>query len=662
MAEEVEDVAITCGGSVTFNISKVARCGCQACEIPKSYITGVVVGVKGAVEKPIAYCDIIIGEKTYSTDDNGFFALKVPDDKQRLPVVFKDTWDEEYADFTKVFRIEKGQASFSKIVLKVKPAPKPFNSSEPFKVPLGDSHVDSAFAEIEIPEDTLLKDDGTIYSGQANLRLSLMDPRNVSDVMTAPADFSTLDEDGEEQMLVTYGMLSLDFEDDSGNKLSTSKSIKISLDPEKLNISVDSNGNTTTKLWWLDEKTGRWIEAGSLWMETKETSRRKRSPRRFLVTEITPVIQKRTFNVDKTANFGAVRVSAPADSTVRILCKEPNSSEEKWLGYLEGITNRAGITCISAWINKTCFMQAEKSDSRLLKPSDPPSLPDSMSASIVNSNLQRLGSSPDVKSFSFFTKTDSKGPVYPHYERNTPQRCRDGTLAKGHRQFVFSSPNVTGLNLNSKRITKKKDSLNWWSSNDCCFIKILINGSKGMKAPIFLASSYRQNQTDNRNKFGDSVAVAKPIDNTDDFVACLEVRCPGNVYKPPGKQNLEWTYVLVTHLTGTCDFKKNHLSYQDNLDNSAATTGPTCPTRHAAGSENWICLPYSARTWKLDGVYTADKNTLTKGANKCYTGKDEDSVPSSGDVNPTKESPTIEFTCRWGRKIYIFNNYLPKAK
>lgn len=257
MTEEVEDVAISCGGAVTFNISKISRCGCQECEKPKSYITGVVVGIKGAVENPIMYCEIKIGDDHYNADEKGAFEFEVPEDKQRLTAVFMDTFEEEYADFTKVFRIVQGQSLFYKIVLRVKPALTPFNSSEPLKVPIGDSGDGSAFAEIEIPEDALLKEDGTIYSGQANFRMSVTDPRNATDVMTAPADFSTIDEDGEEQILVSYGMLSLDFEDENGNKLSTSKSIKLFLDPEKLNISVDSNGNTSTKLWWLDENTGR---------------------------------------------------------------------------------------------------------------------------------------------------------------------------------------------------------------------------------------------------------------------------------------------------------------------------------------------------------------------------------------------------------------------
>ena len=387
--EKVTDVAVSCGSSVTFTISKVARCGCQKCEEPKSQISGVVVGLKGGIQKPIAYCDIEFEGNSYSADKNGFFSFEAPKDKQRLSVVFKDSYDYEYADFTKVFRIVKGQTLFSKIILKTKPAPKPFNSSEDFKVQLGDSDADSAFAEMEIPKDAMLKDDGTIYSGQANLRLGVMDPRNLSDILTAPGDFSTIDEDGEEQMLVSYGMLSLNFEDGSGNKLSTSKPIKLYLDPEKFNISVDSNGNTTTKLWWLDAKTGRWMEAGDVWTERKNSSRSKRSPTRFVLeTEITPAILRQgAFNIDVRENFGAVRVTTPVSSTVRILCEEPNTTPRRYTGFLEGAVDAAQVVCISVWIDRRCFMQGEL-NAQFLRPSSPDSFPTSVSATVVrNQNL-----------------------------------------------------------------------------------------------------------------------------------------------------------------------------------------------------------------------------------------------------------------------------------
>ncbi|KAJ7388624.1 hypothetical protein OS493_036590 [Desmophyllum pertusum] len=403
--------------------------------------------------------------------------------------------------------------------------------------------------------------------------------------MAAPGDFSTIDEDGEEEMLVTYGMLSLDFEDDN---------------PDRFNISVDSNGNTTTKLWWLDEKTGRWIEAGSLWMETKETSRSKRSPTRFLVTEITPVVQNRgKLNIDVKESVGSVRVSAPMGSTVRILCKEPNPAVEKYLGYLEGVADGNGVACISVWIRKKCFMQAESSNARFLNPSDPDSFPDSISASIVSSQLQTVGLSPGVvKSFSFNIEPDSNGPVYRHDEKRVvPPDCRAPQLKPGNRQFEFAPPAApVNLNLISQRPARPnlRDPLNWYPPQRTpvnCFIKILIRGPKGS---IFLASSYRANKKDEASKFGESVAMAEPATDEDNaFVACLEVRCPGNVFNQGVGMVPEWTHVLVTHLTGTCNLQQNYLPKQANLDNK----GANCPP--AAGFENWFCIPLPSGSFDM---------------------------------------------------------------
>lgn len=647
VTEEVEDVAISCGGAATFNISKVSRCGCQECEKPKSYITGVVVGIKGAVEKPIMYCEIKIGDDYYNADEKGAFKFEVPEDKQRLSAVFTDTFDGEYADFTKVFRIVQGQSLFSKIVLRVKPAPTPFNSSEPLKVPMGDGEDSSAFAEIEIPEGALLKEDGTIYSGQANLRLSVTDPRNATDVMTAPADFSTIDEDGEEQILVSYGMLSLDFEDESGNTLSTSKSIKLFLDPEKLNISVDSNGNTSTKLWWLDETTGRWMEAGDLWLDTKKTNRSRRSPSRFLLTEITPVIQRQgKLNVDVPANFGAVRVKAPTDSTVRILCKEPNTIGNQYAGYLEESVDASGVKCISVWIDRECFMQGESNDARYLDPLDiTSSFPSSMSATVISSSLNPVGSSSKVRSFNFKISPDSNGPVYFHYDDHH-RNCRAQTLANQYRHFQFEPPASDSFNLISERPKRIKlqDPLNWYPVNKNCFIKIVTTG----KGSIFLASSYRANKTDNAYRFGSSVATAEPAsDAANTYVACLDIRCPGKVYHKNnngggGQMVEEWTHVLVTHLTGSCDFLKNHLPKQDDLDNKGAKC-PSRSKRHASGSEKWFCIPLPAAGFDVDKLYTSPRNNLELGAKRCKTG---DNNYDSGPATLTSTLPTIEFTCR----------------
>lgn len=633
--EEVGDVTVSCGSSVTFSVSRVTRCGCQECVEPKTRITGVVIGLKGATEKPLPYCQLTFEGKTYNADRSGFFNFEVPKGKERLSVVFKDDYDNEYADLTKVFRIREGQRLFSKIVLRPKPVAKPFNSSEPFKVLLGDSPDHSAFAEIEIPEGSLLKDDGTIYSGQANLRLSVMDPRNLSDIQTAPADFSTIDEDGEEQLLVSYGMLNMDFEDGSGNPLFTSKPIKMYIDPEKMNISVDSNGNTTAKLWWLDPNSGRWIEAGDLWTGNKNSGRSKRSPTRFLLeTEISPAVAKQgPFNIDVKENFGAVRVYAPASSSVRILCEEPDSSPVKYLGYLEESVDANMVVCISVWIDKKCFMQGENQDSLFLRPTSPDSFPPAVSASIVSSHLQ--GSS-QVQAFRFEVKTTSNGPVFSHFDQGV-QDCNEPYLTSkpNIRQFEFDSPPATNnLELESQRIANRRDPRNWFPTNFRCFVKILLHG----KRSLFLASSHRPNKG---VKFGDSVSMAEQVSSgITKYVACPEIRCPGDVQQVP-----EWTHVLVTHLTtGSCDFHEHHLQRQTDLDGSGAAC-PTRSKRHSPGSETWLCVPLSQGGFDIDNVYTVDRNDPALGVKRCKNGNKQWTTGMTPDEINIKQ-PTVEFNCR----------------
>ena len=639
--EEARDVTVSCRSSVTFTVSKVTRCGCQECPQPETRITGVVVGLKGATEKPVPFCDLTFEGYTYSAEFSGFFDFEVPKGKERLTVVFKDNFDYEYADLTKVFRIKEGQRLFSKIVLRSKPVAKPFDSSEPFKVSLGESPVpDSAFAEIEIPGGSLLKDDGTIYSGQANLRMNVMDPRKLSDIQTAPADFSTIDEDGDEQLLVSYGMLDIDFEDESGNPLFTSKPIKISIDPEKMNISVDSNGNTNTKLWWLDPKSGRWVKAGDLWTGNETSSRRKRSPTRFLLeTEISPAVAKQgPFNIDVRENFGAVRVYAPASSSVRILCEEPNSSPKRYLGYLEESVDARRVACISVWIDKSCFMQGESQDSLFLIPTDPDSFPPEVSASVVSSHLQ--GSS-QVQAFRFEVKTSINGPVFSHFFQGV-QDCNEEYLTPkpNIRQFVFESPQPTNnLELVSERITNRRDPRNWIPENLRCFIKILLHG----KRSIFLASSHRPNKGD---KFGDSVSLAEQVTaETNKYVACPEIRCPGDVYDTStGSWDKEWTHVLVTHLTAeSCDFHQHHLPNQDNIDRKK-TACPARSKRHSPGSETWLCVPLPRGGFDIDNVYITDRNFRELGVKRCKNGNKKWETGMTNEVNVNL--PTVEFNCR----------------
>mgnify|MGYP000550840156 FL=1 len=636
--KEVSDVTIRCRSSVTFTVSKVSRCGCQRCEKPKSQINGVVVGRKGDIEKPIMYSNVRLPFEgfSYRTNQQGFFSFQVPAGKKRLSVVFSDSFRKEYADVTKVFHVEEGKTLFSKIVLKPKPSPKPFNSSQQFKVQLGNSDNHTGFAEMVIPEDSLLRDDGTVFSGQANLRMDVVNTLSLSDMVAAPADFTAVDEDGEEQMLVSYGMLSLDFEDDRGKKLSPFKPIKLYLDPEKLNISVDSNGNTTTKLWWLDSTTGRWIEGSNVRGVLKTSGRGKRSVTHFVLeTEIAADISRQgKFNVDNVENFGAVGIRAPVGSSIRILCEEPNSSPTRYTGYFQETVGVERTICITVWIDRLCYIQGESSDSGFLVPSTPDAFPSSVSATVI-SNRDFQGSSSSVSSFRFEVKTSDKGPVFPRHAAGLGT-CRN---AAGVRRFEFENPASTSFDLSTVRIDDMSNTLNWYPQDYACFIKIMVRGTS---TSLFLVRSYGPNKS---RHYGDSAVTAERVSNGNDvFVACAEIRCPGDVFDPTtGGFLREWTHVHVTHLTGTCDFQSNYLTRQQNLDGNN-TPCPSRSKRHSPGSETLLCVPLPVGSFDIDYVYTADKNVPPVGKNRCLNGTNGWQQGQRVVVNENR--PTVEFSCR----------------
>ena len=167
------------------------------------------------------------------------------------------------------------------------------------------------------------------------------------------------------------------------------------------------------------------------------------------------------------------------------------------------------------------------------------------------------------------------------------------------------------------------------------------------KRSTFLASSHRPNKGD---KFGDSVSLAEPVTaEINKYVACPEIRCPGNVYdRSTGRQVKEWTHVLVTHITAeSCDFNKHHLPNQDNLNATKRNkiACPTQPTGHPRGSETWLCVPLPRGGFDVDNVYTSNRNFPDLGVKRCKNGNkkwETGMMPDEINVN----LPTVEFNCR----------------
>ena len=273
-----------------------------------------------------------------------------------------------------------------------------------------------------------------------------------------------------------------------------------------------------------------------------------------------------------------------------------------------------------------------------LEPQTPDSnFPSNVSAAVI-ANTDLRSSASRVSSFKFEVKTSNNGPVFPRHSTGL-KRCR---IATGVLHFEFKNPTSVSLDLSTPRINNFLNPLNWYPQNYVCFIKILV---KGTSTSLFLVRSYGPNQS---RHYGDSAVTAERVSSGNNaFVACAEIRCPGDVFYPTTDDLLpEWTQVQITHLTGDCDFDKQHLRRQQDLDGNNAT----CPPRskgHSPGSETLLCVPLPpVGNFRTFYVYTSDYiNTPIVGKNRCLSG-DNSLVQAGTQVQANEVGPSVEFSCK----------------
>ena len=612
---------------MSFTLSKIKTCGCDQCIDEQTKMQGVTVGQDGKAAK---FVDLFFSDKLVDrTDTDGMFSIPVPRGTKRAVVTFKDQIFQKFQEEDKIFILDEGQKAMYKVTLREKPKPLIFNASEPLDLPLG-GNLDS-FADLELPENSLLTEDGSVFRGNAKASVSVTDPRNLSDILTAPGDFTTLSEDGQEEMLETYGMMKLNMEDDNGKPLVMSKPMKVYLDPEKLNLTV-SEGDASVKLYWLDRKTGRWREAGDFSLEDGSKRRRKRTNRIFLAGTVTPSIARESLNFDKPHVVVGLRVTVTSkeDNVIVTAIRKDNK------GYVQRTTNQ-GVVCMEIWKDKDYYLQAEK-DSKYYDADE------SIKSHIkhVNGDIVSIkGGGETIKSFEFHSAlVNRSGPIYQNDDGGTEiQKCKM-SLNDPHRpgigrQFVFKPHQDTNSEFT---LLKMNVTTGEWISQrgDYCFIKVKITG----RNTLFMATSY---DTDAQEVLGFHVRMPKDVTSGSGSVTCLQFRCP--------RANSR-TVVLLTPMTlgATCRYNKTAKALNDVQSDQRLCPPRTLPA--AAGQEIWLCIPFTT----TDMFTTFSGLTEQKGEARCLRSDqyyDHDEGKSS--VRSSTGS-SVEYTCRYVNQFSLENN------
>ena len=602
-----ESVLIQCGAFMSFGVFRVKTCGCGNCIVKQTVIEGFAVGED---ERGVKSVDVFFGGKSVGkTDSNGKFSFVVPRSTKRAIVTFKDLVNQKYEEDDRIFVLSEGQTAMYRIKLKQRPKPVTFNASEPLDLPLGGESDGDSFADLELPENALLTEDGSVFDGNAKATVSVTDPRNQSDIESAPGDFSTTSEDGEEEMLETFGMIKLNLEDDKGKPLTMAKPMKVYLDPEKFNL-TSSGGNASVKLYWLDRKTGRWREAGDFFLGDGSKRRRKRSNRAVLEGTVTPFLTKHTLNADHPAPKIAVRVVAikPGDNDkieylsnvlVKVICKD-RKNEDKYKGYVEGTTNN-GVLCINIWKDCLCYVQARK-DTKYYDP-------------VPLSGFGEIDEkSNTTKAFKFLSEPRSNQralePLYDVHSSEKMTQCKQSLDIKKiselpkSGQLEFNPPKAKNqASLQPYSLISIKSG-EWLHKSEKCFINIKINVSdiKLLKKILFMAASYKSSDTTTSGEYG--FHIREPTTATAGLGnVCLQVKCPVNP---------ETVLVLVTPMimskgtTCSCQIPDGDDAYITRILKDYPACGTVViPT--AKGQEKWLCIPnhYVPETQYSNNAYCA---------------------------------------------------------
>lgn len=557
---------------------RVKECGCGSCLKQNTVIEGQVIG--GPNQDPVENVAIKFkNEVLDTTNEDGEFSFVIPDDINRLTVTFVDPED-RFFDTTQTLPFQRGQTVFHRVALQEEDPPVTFESTKELRVPLG--HSGDNMAELELPANNLMHKNGTPFEGKAKLRLSLTDPRNASDLISAPGDFTTVDQSGSVQPLKTYGILRIKIQDQNNEPLDLAGNIKLRLDADKVVLPRNSSGEMAPWLWWLNEKTGRWRQLGEMKPTSNQRTKRAFGDRRFYIGDIqTDKIS--VINIDIPWKRCYVRVQTysmtgkdvePSQGVEVTLIGKENTNQEQYYGFTQEVTNKDGIACIPAWCDSNVVLQSSKKTFNYTNGGTKAILihlnPDRSTLNKLTSELEAsIIQGDESNSFTFVVKVTSQaGPIFGGDELT---KCLDS-----------SQDNLQSFKFHFKETKQELPKefsdfgsrppghpLSWYTSDAAkpnqevkkCFARFLVSSYPESEPPMISVQSFTP---DRQKMYGFSIkrpTVTVPVYRWPDSYsmnfsfsyACVEYRC--------SEEDRE-TFIVVHFLSSICSFYVYSLPYE----------------------------------------------------------------------------------------------------
>lgn len=435
---ETEQLTVNCSRFL-YTITKTVSCKCREC-LTLTQVSGEIYGMQNGFKIPFKVGKIYIkGQLAGETNDYGYFSLTITGDDKEVVLEVKDDIEKKFLDTIRTVKTSEDDNIFVQIVVPIKPTPILFNANIGHSMPLP-SKNQASFSYISFPSDSIVTESGKPFKGIVKAFVHFMDPRNLNDIESAYGSVSTVGEDGTEFPLETYGMISYVFNDEMGKNLKLNSPVTCSFDASTFNISIDGEGKSDVFAWFLDLKTGKWLQSNRFHVQQEQTGRRRLLSTKALEVQVPPQpdinyrevltklttqskvitynryyrdrLGKSTFlNVDSKAQIitvvsrterdrndaCVVAVKVYQDTSFQLPLRTPvsvtaityNPSNSKYSGKDTQNTNENGVACLTIFCYQNVTLYAQQSQSPVdLVTSNTHSLPESYQRQNINKNTR----------------------------------------------------------------------------------------------------------------------------------------------------------------------------------------------------------------------------------------------------------------------------------
>ncbi len=214
-----------------------------------TYVHGTVVD---ANRMPLAGVQVKdLANKTAVTDQNGFFEL------ENAAVIRGRLMLEAQQNgyFNKSYALATNQEHTTLQVMMSSKNTQMVSAASP-------ALIEMEAASVSLPDNGFVDESGNAYTGMVEVAFTHYNPTDdYFELLMPGGDFEGVRENDEEVLLLSYGAMSVELQDEAGNELQLAEGETATL---RFTVPSDmlADAPATIPLWYFDEAVGRWIEEG----------------------------------------------------------------------------------------------------------------------------------------------------------------------------------------------------------------------------------------------------------------------------------------------------------------------------------------------------------------------------------------------------------------